>query len=366
MNPRTPGGNDPGTKPGSPDNVIRLRKSRVLRGAVFMQAYEPPDWLVQGIVQNGRLYACTSLTGHGKTAVWLHIACMIQASRYVGSIETDPGNVLILAGENPQDLQARMHGMAREFGLTEEQMPYVLPGNFPMTPEEAEALQQEIADMGIPFCLIIGDTAASFFPGDEENSNTQNGDYARTLRTFTEVPGKPALIALCHPTKHADRYNLLPRGGGAFLNELDGNLTLWSAELAETTTLHWFGKIRGPDFKPIEFGLRSVKTGYVDKKKRPVMTIIAEPMSDEEAADRAQTLSAEEDAVLIALRDHPQWNMSDIARDRGWIDGVGDPLNWKVGRICQRMAEAKMVEKHRKRGHWKITETGLKTIRSLN
>ena len=68
------------------------------------------------------------------------------------------------------------------------------------------------------------------------------------------------MVALCHPVKNAHRSNLLPRGGGAFLNELDGNLTLWS-ESGEVTELHWQGKIRGPDFSPLGYRLRPTPTG---------------------------------------------------------------------------------------------------------
>ena len=65
-------------------------------------------------------------------------------------------------------------------------------------------------------------------------------------------------MALCHPTKGASRSNLLPRGGGAFLNEFDGNLVLWSHALGEVTELHWCGKIRGPDFSRLGYRLRQV------------------------------------------------------------------------------------------------------------
>ena len=211
---------------------------RILSGANFIADHVPPVYLIDGIVQRSRLYACTSLTGHGKTAVWLFNACMIHAGRMIGHLDAYKGNVLILAGENPADLKARMIGMAKAYNLPLDRLPYVLPGSFPMTEEEADALKREIAVLGVPLVLIIGDTASSFFPGDDENSNVQAGNYGRTLRTFTEdCEGKPAVVALSHPTKGADRKNLLPRGGGAFLNELDGSLTLWSASQGEVTEL---------------------------------------------------------------------------------------------------------------------------------
>ena len=46
------------------------KQRRILAGTAFIATFIPPDWLIDGIVQRGRVYACTSLTGHGKTAVW--------------------------------------------------------------------------------------------------------------------------------------------------------------------------------------------------------------------------------------------------------------------------------------------------------
>ena len=57
--------------------------------AHFIADHVPPVWLDRdGIVQRGRLYACTSLTGHGKTAIWLFNACMVHAGRPIGHLDT--------------------------------------------------------------------------------------------------------------------------------------------------------------------------------------------------------------------------------------------------------------------------------------
>ena len=336
---------------------------RILTGAAFIKAHVPPVWLIDGIVQRRRLYACTSLTGHGKTAVWLFNACMIHAERLIGQLETFHGNVLFLAGENPVDLEARMIGIAKAFNLSPDKLPYVLPGSFPLTAEGAEALEQNIAALGVELALIVGDTASSFFPGDEENSNTQAGSYARTLRSFTEkCPGKPAVVALCHPVKNASRSNLLPRGGGAFLNELDGNLTLWSENRGEVTELHWQGKIRGPDFSPFGYRLRPVPTGLVDEKDREEMTIIVEPMSDEAVADHAKQNLANEDVVLKALRDQPGLSYSQIAANAGWLDKDDRPEKWRVQRAISVLAAAKLVQQSRPGAPWELTDKAKKAL----
>lgn len=337
---------------------------RILTGADFIADHVPPVWLIDGIVQRSRLYACTSLTGHGKTAVWLFIACMIHAGRMIGHLDAFRGNVLILAGENPSDLKARMIGMAKAFNIPLDRLPYVLPGSFPMTEEGAEALKRDIAALGVPLVLIIGDTAASFFPGDDENDNVQAGNYGRILRTFNEdCDGHPAVVALCHPIKGAkSKADLLPRGGGALLNELDGNLTLWSQSQGEVTEMHWHGKIRGPDFSPLGFRLRQVATGLIDEKDRAEITIIAEPMSEEAVADHHKQTLANEDAVLKAMRDHPEWSMGQIAKEIGWVNDTGEPMKARVHRTIGRLAIDKLVTQERHGGSWTITTKGEEAV----
>jgi hypothetical protein len=43
----------------------------ILTARQFMDTFKCPDYLVDGIIQRGRVYALTSPTGHGKTAVAL-------------------------------------------------------------------------------------------------------------------------------------------------------------------------------------------------------------------------------------------------------------------------------------------------------
>jgi hypothetical protein len=345
-------------KPNGRDSAPRRT---ILSGSDFVASFVPPDWLIDGIVQRGRLYACTSITGHGKTAVWLYNACRIHAGLRIGHLDVAPGNALILAGENPEDLKARMIGETRALNLTSKQLPYVLPATFPITEDEAEKLRQQIAALGVPISLIVCDTAASFFPGDDDNHNVQAGSYARTLRTLTTCAGIPAVVVLSHPVKNASRDNLLPRGGGAFLNEMDGNLTLWSDQLGEITTLHWQGKIRGPDFDPLTYRLKPIKTGYRDTRDRDVMTVVAHPIDDIEASNEAAQAVANEDAVLKTMHDNPAWSFADIAKAIGWVNDDGRPEKWRVQRAVKRLDRDQLVRKFR--GKWRVTEAGKNALK---
>ena len=143
------------------DAAARRAKPRILTGADFIKRHVPPVWLIDGVVQRGRLYACTSLTGHGKTAVWLFNACMIAAGRMIGQISVFPGNVLILAGDffEPRRPRKPAMGSAWQKSLQSCRSTSCPSTCCPATSrsdedeDEADALRAEISAIGVPFAL---------------------------------------------------------------------------------------------------------------------------------------------------------------------------------------------------------------------
>jgi len=336
--------------------------ARIREGRYFTEEYEAPDWIIEGVLQRGRLYACTSLTAHGKTAVWLYNACMIACGTPVGAHRTKKADVLIMQGENPDDLKGRI--LAMEQAVAPDYLPYIMPGHIPLSAEHILRLRGDCQELSLSLGLVIVDTAASFFPFEEENNNVQAGEYARDiLRKLTQLPGDPAVVVLCHPTKAAARDNLMPRGGGAFLNELDGNFTLWSEVLGQTTVLHWQDKIRGPDFEPINYRLRPVALErYTDNFGNPPFSVIAEAISDDAAASQNASMLITENQVLRTIRDHPTFSFTDIAEALGWKNALHQPLRSKVQRAVKGLERDKLVHQPRQRGRYVLTEKGIKNL----
>ena len=330
----------------------------ILDAAAFLATFTMPDYLVDGVIQRGRLHALTSPTGHGKTAVALFLACMMGMGRNIGALEVTQGNVLFMGGENPDDLCVRLHAACRAYGIMPGMLPvYVMPGNFPVTPEAAEELKRKIDGSGVEFSLIIGDSLAAYFPGDDENHNVQMGNYARNWRVLTTCAGRPAVMALAHPIKAATRDTLLPRGGGAFLAEIDANLVLWAEGERETTALHWQGKIRGADFQPVTFALTPVTlTDKVDAKGRALVSVVAVLQTAEQADISIKAAFTNENVVLEWLRRHPGISVRDIAANAGWLSEAGKPHVGKVQRLLASLNHLKLARKWR--GKWKITPAG--------
>jgi hypothetical protein len=320
----------------------------------FVAGFTPPDYLVDGILQRGYFYSLTAQPAAGKTAIGLLIAAHIGLGRFLGSREVQQGNVLILCGENPDDTRMRWIGMGEEASFDVETIPVsFMPGIFDVAVQRAQIEQRATALGGIAFVIV--DTAPAYFMGEEENSNTQLGAHARKLRTLTMLPGRPTLVANCHPAKGADPSNLTPRGGGAFLGEVDGNLT--AARDDKIVRLHWAGKMRGPDFEAIPFELVTIKTPrLVDSKGRQLPTVMARLLTPTEEISREDEARKDEDAILAAMQAAPGASVADLADAVGWKVGAGAPHKSKVDRVLRRLKTEKLVEQ--RRGKWGLTKAG--------
>ena len=222
----------------------------------FIASQKPPEYLVEPLIQRASLYTMTALTSHGKTAVLLYIALCIASGRPIVGKHTVGGRVVWFAGENPSDFAQKIHTACQHWDIDPDSLDMVvLAGAFDLAGMPAEAVKMAAA--GGETALVVIDTSAAYRFDDDEDSNSNAITWARMLRQhFPTMSGRPAVIIATHPTKHADETNLLPRGGGSFLNEVDGNLTLWADDEQNVTTLHWQGKLRGMSFAPIHFELK--------------------------------------------------------------------------------------------------------------
>ena len=317
----------------------------LLTAEQFVAGFTPPSYLIDGIVQRGYLYSLTARTNHGKTAVAMYVAQAVARGEAMHGRRTRPGTVLLLAGENPDDIRARFLVLAQAYGFEPEQLKMrFVAGVISLVTRMAEIRAE--AETIDNLVLVIVDTAAAYFPGDETNSNSQQGAYARILRELTNLRGKPAVLVNCHPVKNASRENLLPMGGSAFVNEVDGNLTLWASNEGQTS-LHWQGKFRGPEFEPLSFELTVASSERVkDAEGRLMPSVVAKPISEVtmEASETVQ--ENDEDRILLLIHKNPKASFLELATKAGFVVD-GKPQKWRVQRIIARLKDDKLVEKRR-------------------
>jgi hypothetical protein len=326
----------------------------------FSDSFVPPDPVVEGIINREYIYAMTAHTGIGKTSVALHIAAHVALDRYIGGLEVEQGTVLFLAGENYVDVQMRWIAMSQQMDFDIKEIPVHFIKKRYQLSRKLPALRRKAEELG-GLTLVIVDSSAAFFEGDDENSNAQQSAHAAMLRELTTLPGRPAVLVLAHPPKNAGDDNLQPRGAGAYIAEIDGNLTL--VKNGMTVTLHWQQKIRGPDFEPIAFQLKTVTHERLKSTKgKQLRTVIATHLSDARQEEMIKADRNEEDLVLRMIGRNPGTSSAEVARSLGWIDRNknGEPKRWKVFRIVARLKDQKLVDDER--GRLKLTKKGTKAM----
>ena len=313
------------------------------------------------MLQRRYCYSMTGRTGSGKTAIALNIAASVALGRSIGGHDVERGRVLYFAGENPTDVQMRWIAMAQQMNFDVNDIDVHFTCGVFNIAEMFNKISAEIILLG-DVSLVVIDTTAAFFHGEDENDNVQMGQYARLQRSLVDLPGGPTVLALCHPTKGASEENLLPRGGGAYLNEVDGNLTVKNN--GSVVELHWQGKFRGADFAPLSFQLKTATHQRLkDSKGRHIKTVIAKHLTaeGEQALERASRIK--EDQMLLVIDEHPRASLADLAKAAGWLLKNGEPNKMAAKRTVAALKSAKLVENGRNGPA--ITEKGKAEVKRL-
>jgi hypothetical protein len=352
----------------APDWLADSSGKIVLTLTDFLSGYEPPAYLVDGLLIRSYFYSLTGNTGDGKTAIALLLSVYVAlGGQRLGPHELEQGRVIYIAKENATDIRGRLIGMMHKLRID----PATIARNF-LVVEQLDSLENDmprIAAEAAAFgevALVVIDTSAATFAGDNENDNPQALNHARLQRRFTTLPGKPCVLTLCHPPKNANtREHLVPRGGGAFLNEVDGNFTAFGHG-DKLSDLHWTGKLRGPDFEKITFHFATLyPMELADTKGRLLPTVVAEVVTEEQEAENEQRSVFQENRLLAAMAAIPNGSLADWARECGWTlqaGGTPKPNKSLIQRVLSRLMGMKFVNKNG-RGYV-LTPEGLAAVNS--
>jgi hypothetical protein len=321
--------------------------------AEFCREYVPLAYAIEPLLRTSSLYTLTARTGHGKTAFLIVAALAIVTGRPdILGLEVTRGRVAFLTFENPDDVRMRFMIAAYLLNIDlDEISDSIVILDIRIKPEEVLAKIKALADAD-PFTLIIVDTFAAFFDGNDTNDATQGGEFMRRLRPLTKIGGLPSVVVAAHPVKKATEDNLLPYGSGAILNEVDGNLTLWKQPATSFVSLHWQGKLRGIDFEPAMFRFEETSSpDLLDAKGRQFMLPTMRPASAEAAAQRDKDETNTDLALLRAMIANPDGTQAE------WGNAIGRAKG-RVNAKLQKLKQIRLVEEGL--GKWRITPKGMK------
>jgi Bifunctional DNA primase/polymerase, N-terminal/AAA domain len=297
--------------PTPPDGFIQS-------SAQFLAGRKPPDYLIRPIFQRRYCYSITAQTDTGKTSVAMRFAAHVAIGKGIdGNVTVKKGTVLYFVGENPEDVQNRWLGLCNDMGIDPTTTDVHFISGAMHISKVAKRIEAEIVEKGLEPALIIVDTSAAYFETDNESDTMQALAHAKRMRSLCQLPGGPCVLVLCHPTKNAKAEELIPRGGGAFLNEVDGNMALRrSGDMVSGEKL---GKFRGQPFAPISFELVAMHhPQIVDSDGLPMPTVVARPISGAEVQRRDEIGNKDAVGVLKLLSDRGAMKQAQIAKALDW------------------------------------------------
>jgi uncharacterized membrane protein len=323
--------------------------------ADFADEYVPLAYAIEPLIRSASLYTLTAKTGAGKTALNIIAALAVATGRQdILGRDIHKGRVAYIACENPDDIRMRLKIAAYLLNIDLRDLgERLVILDMRAKPEAVHAELKQLAEQD-PFALVIVDTLAAFFDGDNINDAVQGGQFMRRLRPLTQIAGLPSVIVAAHPVKNASEDNLVPYGSGAILNEVDGNLTLWKNTDTGIVSLHWQGKLRGIEFEPLAF--RFEITGcpeILDAKGREVQLPTMRPASGEAAAEREKEEVDGAKELLKAMIANPGATQSDYAVALGCSKS-------SINRRLQSLSRQRFVEQFLDK--WKVTERGRKCV----
>lgn len=298
------------------------------------------EFLIDDMLRRGYLYTLTGRTGSSKTGTAILLAMHLAEGRAFGRNECMKGSVLYIAAENAEDVRGRFRVQRSHGRWADEVLDsiHVIDQSF-LLAQRAPELHKIITDLRAVFVVVDTDAAVSLQGGTSENDNGVRIDHAKQLRALTLLPSRPTVLDLCHPTGSAGKDNLVPRGGSAFLNEIDGNLCQWRDGTSIELWTH-DEKFRGSPYSITLFSTLVTSDAVTDTKGRQIAIPLVELPATQGTADFAHVNAINDRSLLLkTMLMYPAFNQTSLANEMGWKTRNGEVDKPKISRLMKKLRQ---------------------------
>lgn len=324
-------------------------------------------WLIQDVIEDGVIAEIWGESGTLKTFIALDMAVSVASGMsYHGEEVRRAGPVLIIPGEGRQGLKKRVRvlcqkrGLGRDIKLRIANRPVML-----VKDDQAVWLLKEIGDFDTPPALIVVDTLARNFGGNENSTEDMNAFLDSVVMISREFGATILIIHHCgHDTTHS-------RGAYAFhagidneyqavVDEKTGTIKLINIKMKDTDLRETFY------FQRQVVQLRDKEGNVMMDNGKPVDSLVLVVGDAQREAERDAFFKCHPEFktgkrperlrdVLRHARHKPEATGYEVAaavapgvKDRTWIKEIRDL-----------MLEAELIEGD----HFKLTEAGLNALR---
>lgn len=191
---------------GDPRDIIATEASSIppLKFQIYawkdLEKLPPPAWDVDGFIPEGGFVGIYGPSGHFKSFVVVDIAACKATGREWHGAKVKQGPVLYVAAEGQRGFRKRLVAWVKS--KQELEHFYVLPAA-PQFPDDVEAMDAAIRAMPEKPAMIILDTLARTFVGNE-NAPDDMGAWIRSA-TWLQATFSATVIFIHHSGKDADK-----------------------------------------------------------------------------------------------------------------------------------------------------------------
>ena len=264
---------------------------------------EPVRYLVEGLIPARSFGAVFGRPGSYKSFVALYIAAMVGTGREAFGRTTTQGAVIYIAGEGGAGLKRRRDALMKLYDLPADAPVYFIRAqlNLATTLEDRDALLAEIRALNISPSLVIIDTFARAFVG-EENSAKDVGAAIAVMGSIEQETGAAVLIV--HHSGKASQDSM--RGSSALLAAVD--CELHCEKISPEGSTERIGKLTLTKSKDSEDGLEipyKMETVALSELDPSNSSLAVVPATPEELAGfmnpKRSKLSKDAATALVAL-----------------------------------------------------------------
>lgn len=325
------------------------------------------QWLIQDVLEDGVISEIWGESGSLKTFITIDMAVSVASGLdYHGEAVRRTGPVLIIPGEGRQGLKKRVRVLCQKRGLGRGIK--VRIANRPVMlakADQADWLRSQIAKFDVPPVLVVVDTLARNFGGNENSTEDMNAFLDNIVMLSREFGATILIIHHCgHDTTHS-------RGAYAFHAGIDneyqavvdpktGTIKLINTKMKDTDLRESFyfqrqviqlldgdGNVMMDNGKPID----SLVLVVGDVQREAERDAFFKDHPKFRTGKRAERLCG----VLRYARHNPDATDNSV---RMAVEPEGTNTSW-IKEMRGLMLEAELIEG----SHYKLTEAGLNALR---
>jgi hypothetical protein len=318
----------------------------------------PPEWLIDGVMEEGAFAVLYGPSNEGKTFVALDWSLSIATNRKWHGRAVSKGAVVYVVAEGGRNIGKRIAAWMQEHGVDDvEDMFAVLQAVQVTSPQDVRELEEVIQQHRVRPRLIVIDTLARCFGGGDENSAKDMGQFVAACDRLRHVSGA-SVLAVHHTGKGMNATT--ERGSSALRGAADAMIHVQKKNDAICVEVD---KQKDAELtKEMHFRLRQVQIR--DMRGNQSTSCVLVP-SDAADSGFGPMLGQPLLGTLRALVEQP----GSVAESAAWRSDVSRPDGKQMPRETfhrhQRvLIDKNFVERVEGRDHWyRATELGIATAK---